>query len=111
MPLPAHVPGVAVSLAPCCNVPVTDGGEAAVKQSTDPLIVAARAIDPILRDITKRIENEVTSVESVARQKIGQARFSVYGTSVYPDATFTLRLSYGKASGYPMRGLEPAQSP
>jgi hypothetical protein len=81
-----------------------DGGEAAVKQSTDPLIVVSRAIDPILRDLTKKIENEVISVESVARQKIGRARFAVYGTSVYPDATFTLRLSYGKASGYPMNG-------
>ena len=75
-----------------------------MRASTDPLIVVGRAIDPILRDITKRLENEVTSVESVARQKVGQARFAVYGTSVYPDATFTLRLSYGKASGYAMNG-------
>lgn len=88
---------------PAVRKQLIDGGEA-VKQSTDPLIVMARAIDPILRDITKTIENEVTSVESAARQKIGQARFKVYGTSVYPDATFTLRLSYGKASGYPMNG-------
>jgi hypothetical protein len=43
-------------------------------------------------------------VETVARQKIGQARFAVYGTAAYPDATFTLRLSYGKAAGYPMNG-------
>lgn len=88
---------------PAVRKQLIDGGEA-VKQSTDPLIVMARAIDPILRDITKTIENEVASVESAARQKIGQARFKVYGTSVYPDATFTLRLSYGKASGYPMNG-------
>jgi hypothetical protein len=89
---------------PAVRKQLIDGGEAAVKQSTDPLIVMFRAVDPILRDITKKIENEVTSVESGARQKIGQARFAVYGTSVYPDATFTLRLSYGKASGYPMNG-------
>ncbi len=89
---------------PAVRKQLLDGGEAAVRQSTDPLIVVGRAIDPILRDITKRIENEVTSVESAARQKMGQARFAVYGTSVYPDATFTLRLSYGKASGYAMNG-------
>ena len=89
---------------PAVRKQLIDGGEAAVKQSTDPLIVMSRAIDPILRDLTKKIETEVTSVESGARQKIGQARFAVYGTSVYPDATFTLRLSYGKASGYPMNG-------
>jgi hypothetical protein len=91
---------------PAVRKQLIDGGEAAIKQSTDPLIVVSRAIDPILRDITKRIENEVTSVESGARQKIGQARFAVYGTSVYPDATFTLRLSYGRASGYPMNGTQ-----
>jgi hypothetical protein len=89
---------------PAVRKQLLDGGEAAVKQSTDPLIVMARAIDPILRDLNKTIEKEVTSVESAAREKIGQARFAAYGTSVYPDATFTLRLSYGKASGYPMNG-------
>jgi peptidase S46-like protein len=89
---------------PAVRKQLLDGGETAVRQSTDPLIVMARAIDPILRDLNKRLENEVTSVESAAREKIGQARFAVYGTSAYPDATFTLRLSYGKASGYPMNG-------
>ena len=89
---------------PAVRKQLLDGGETAIRQSTDPLIVMSRAIDPTLRDLNKRLENEVTSVESSARQKIGQARFAVYGTSVYPDATFTLRLSYGKASGYPMNG-------
>jgi hypothetical protein len=35
-----------------------------------------------------------------ATQKIAQARFAIYGTSVYPDATFSLRLSYGKVGGW-----------
>ena len=96
--------GGATLADPTVRKQLIDGGEAAVRQSTDPLIAMARAIDPILRDINKTIENEVTSVESAARQKIGQARFAVHGTSAYPDATFTLRLSYGKASGYPMNG-------
>jgi hypothetical protein len=89
---------------PAVRKQLLDGSETAVRQSTDPLIVMARAIDPILRDLNKRVESEVTSVESAARQKIGLARFAAFGTSVYPDATFTLRLSYGKASGYPMNG-------
>jgi hypothetical protein len=89
---------------PAARKQLLDGSETAVRQSTDPLIVMARAIDPILRDLNKRVESEVTSVESAARQKIGLARFAAFGTSVYPDATFTLRLSYGKASGYPMNG-------
>ncbi len=89
---------------PAFRKQLIDGGAAAVTASTDPLIVASRAVDPILRDITTRIEREVTSVETVARQKIGQARFAAYGTAAYPDATFTLRLSYGIAAGYAMNG-------
>jgi hypothetical protein len=89
---------------PAARKELLDGGEAAIKESTDSLIVLARDIDPILRDINRQLESEVISVESAARQKIGQARFAVFGTSVYPDATFTLRLSYGTASGYPMNG-------
>jgi hypothetical protein len=81
-----------------------DGGEAAVAQSTDPLIVLGRAIDPVMRETQKTIEREVEGVETPAREKIGQARFAVYGASAYPDATFTLRLSYGTISGYRMNG-------
>jgi hypothetical protein len=89
---------------PAVRKQLIDGGETAINQSTDPLIVLGRALEPLMRQITDTVEKEVTSVESAARQKIGQARFAVYGTSVYPDATFTLRLSYGAVKGYPMNG-------
>jgi peptidase S46-like protein len=89
---------------PAVRKQLMDGGEAAVNQSTDPLIVLGRAIDSPMRQLNDRMEREVLSIEAAARQRIGQARFAAYGTSVYPDATFTLRLSYGKASGYPMNG-------
>jgi hypothetical protein len=89
---------------PAVRKQLTDGGETAVQQSTDPLIVLGRALEPLMRRQTETIEHDVTSVESTARQKIGQARFAVYGTSVYPDATFTLRLSFGAVKGYPMNG-------
>jgi hypothetical protein len=39
-----------------------------------------------------------------AGEALGKARFLAYGKSSYPDATFTLRLSYGKVDGYPMNG-------
>jgi hypothetical protein len=48
----------------------------------------------------------LTSVQSAAVEKIGKARFAVYGKNTYPDATFTLRLSYGTVSGYPMNGTK-----
>jgi hypothetical protein len=83
-----------------------DGGAAAINASNDPLIVLGRSIDPIVRGVKKTLDRDVTSVASAGRQKVGLARFAVYGTSVYPDATFTLRLSYGKVSGYPMNGTK-----
>jgi hypothetical protein len=89
---------------PAVRKELIDGGRDAVNRSTDPLIVLGKALDPIARAQQKALERDVASVSSAARQKIGQARFAVYGAAAYPDATFTLRLSYGKVSGYPMNG-------
>jgi hypothetical protein len=83
-----------------------DGGTAAVAASTDPLIVMARRIDPLVRDLIKQQEDNVSSVIEQAGEKLGKARFDVYGKSSYPDATFTLRLSYGAAVGFPMNGTK-----
>jgi hypothetical protein len=83
-----------------------DGGQAAVDASNDPAIAMARRIDPITRELEKWTEDNVDSVLVAAGEKIGQARFAIYGKSAYPDATFTLRLSYGSVKGYPMNGTE-----
>lgn len=83
---------------------LVEGGEAAVAASTDPMIVMARRIDPPAREIRKWVEDNIDSVETSAGEKIGKARFAAYGKSTYPDATFTLRLSYGTVKGYPMNG-------
>ncbi len=80
------------------------GGTAAVAKSQDPFIVLALKLEPLQR---QQIEDDKKNVESVltpAREKIAQARFAVYGKNAYPDATFTLRLSYGVVKGYPMNG-------
>ncbi len=81
-----------------------EGGEAAVAASTDPLIVFARRLDAIRRETRKWYEDTIQSVERASGEKIGKARFAAYGKSAYPDATFTLRLSYGTVKGYPMNG-------
>ena len=81
-----------------------DGGAHAINASADPLIVLGRALDPLARAAQKVLDRDVTSVSSAAREKIGQARFAAFGAAAYPDATFTLRLSYGIVSGYPMNG-------
>jgi hypothetical protein len=81
-----------------------DGGEAAVAASTDPMIVAARRVDPIFRETNRRLRDTYGSVLTKEGEKLGKARFLVYGKDAYPDATFTLRLSYGTVVGYPYNG-------
>ena len=85
---------------------LAEGGEAAVNASTDPLVVLARKVDPFFREIRKQYEEGVESVVTAASEKIAKARFAIYGKSVYPDATFTLRLAYGSVKGYPMNGTK-----
>ena len=89
---------------PALRRKLIEGGEAAVVQSTDAFIVLARKLDPILREMEKWQEDNIESVAKPAGEKIGQARFAIYGKNTYPDATFTLRLSYGTVKGYPMNG-------
>jgi hypothetical protein len=89
---------------PAFRKSLLDGGDAAVAASTDPMIEAARRVDPIDRASIHRRLDTVTSVLTPATQELGKARFLVYGKDVYPDATFTLRLSYGTVKGYPYNG-------
>ena len=91
---------------PAFRKSLVDGGEAAVQASGDPMMGLARTIDPFDRQRIKAFEDNVESVETPAGEKIGQARFAVYGKSLYPDATFTLRLAYGAVKGYPMNGTQ-----
>lgn len=77
-----------------------EGGVAAVQASTDPLIVMMRAIDPDARALRKRYEDQVDSVERRDGAVIAKARFEKSGFTEPPDATFTLRLSYGAVRGY-----------
>jgi hypothetical protein len=81
-----------------------DGGKKAVDASADPMIAFAKLIDPDARAIRKTFEDQVEAVEKENSEKIAKARFAVYGTSIYPDATFTLRLSYGQVKGWDEAG-------
>jgi hypothetical protein len=76
------------------------GGKATIDVSTDPMIVLARSLEADAQAITKRYEDEVVAVQAAAYPKIGQAVFAVDGAKAYPDATGTLRLSYGTVKGY-----------
>jgi hypothetical protein len=91
---------------PAARKGLAEGGEAAVNSSTDPLVVLARKADPFFRELRKQYEENVESVMTAAQEKIAKAKFAIYGKSVYPDATFTLRLAYGTVQGYPMNGTK-----
>jgi hypothetical protein len=79
---------------------LVEGGVKAVEASDDPLIVWARKLDPVYRELRDWGENNLESVEALEGNRIAKARFTVYGRSSCPDATFTLRLSYGRVAGY-----------
>jgi hypothetical protein len=81
-----------------------EGGEKAVQKSNDPAIDLMRRLDPMMRETEKWVRENIESVLTSAGEKIAKARFEAYGKRTYPDATFTLRLSYGAAVGYPMNG-------
>lgn len=91
---------------PAFRKQLVDGGEASVAASTDPMIVMARRVDPVARELHKWSEDNVESIETSAGETLARARLAVYGKSAYPDATFTLRLSYGTVKGYPMNGTQ-----
>jgi Peptidase S46 len=89
---------------PAARKGLVASGVSGLSASTDPLVVLARVADGFSRKNQKMLDDRVTSVATEAGEKIGRARFAVYGHSVYPDATFTLRLSYGQVKGYRMNG-------
>jgi hypothetical protein len=85
-----------------------DGGLPAVQASDDPLIKFVLATDGAARAVRKEYETRVTGPSDRAAEKIAKARFAVYGTGTYPDATFSLRLTYGKVAGWNENGTQVA---
>ncbi len=83
-----------------------EGGAAAIAASSDPLIVLMRSIDPDARAARKQYEDQVDSIERRNGAAIARARFAVSGFTQPPDATFTLRLSYGAIRGFKENGKE-----
>lgn len=89
---------------PAVRKALWDGGLAAIQASTDPMIQFALRADPDARAVRQRWDTEVAGPTDRAAQRLARARFAAYGDAVYPDATFTLRLSYGKVAGWSYRG-------
>jgi hypothetical protein len=83
-----------------------EGGKSAIDASTDPMIQLAKLVDPESRELRRRMETEVEEVKRQAYNQIAKVKFALDGTSTYPDATFTLRLSYGIVKGYEENGAK-----
>ena len=81
------------------------GGKPALDAAHDPMIDIARAIDPTARQ-AKKARDAQDEIKQQAYGQIAKARFAVEGTNTYPDATFTLRLSYGTVRGYEENGKQ-----
>lgn len=81
-----------------------EGGLAVVEASNDPLIRFALAADADARAVRSAWEERVTGPTDRAAERIARARFAVYGDSVYPDATGTLRITYGRIEGWSYDG-------
>jgi hypothetical protein len=77
-----------------------EGGAGAIAASDDPMILFAKSFDPQARALRTRYEQEVEGPITRAQERIARARFAIYGDTIYPDATFTLRISYGSVSGW-----------
>jgi Peptidase S46 len=93
---------------PAVRKALWDGGLPAITASDDPLIKFVLKIDPEARRLRTAYDDRVNGPTTQAAEKIAKARFAIYGASIYPDATFTLRLSYGKIAGWTYRGVSVA---
>ncbi|HEY0053605.1 MAG TPA: S46 family peptidase, partial [Caulobacteraceae bacterium] len=82
----------------------------AVQASTDPMIQFVLANDPAAREVLGEWRTRVSGPRGRATERLAQARFAVYGTEGYPDATGTLRLSYGRVAGWDDNGRQVAST-
>ena len=89
---------------PAVRTALWDGGLEAVQASTDPMIQYVLSIQEPTRAIRARWEAEVDAPTSRSSETLAAARFAAYGDSVYPDATFSLRLTYGQIEGSDVPG-------
>jgi hypothetical protein len=99
----ALVAGTKLSEAPL-RAKLLDDGASGIDAYHDPLIDFARKLDVPARAVRADNENNVRAVITKNAALIAKARFALEGKGTYPDATFTLRLSYGAVAGYEEKG-------
>jgi hypothetical protein len=85
---------------------LAEGGTKAIAASDDPMIALARLVDPESRKVRKTYEEQVQEPLRQAYARLALARYALFGSEGYPDATFTLRLAFGVVKGYTQDGRE-----
>ena len=98
--LAARLVGTTKLADPAERVALWQGGAAAIAASHDPMIELARDVDPDARTLRKHYEDGVNAPVEAASAQIARARFALFGTRAYPDANFTLRISFGTVRGW-----------
>ena len=78
-------------------------GPEAILSGDDPFIYFILSAEEITKELNKKVDELITH-ESFYNEELGRALFEVYGTSIPPDATFTLRISDGVVRGFPYNG-------
>ncbi len=89
---------------PAARKMLMEGGQKAIDASTDPMVLLAKKLDPIGRQLRRDQDEKVNAVLEEQGGRIARARFATYGKESYPDATFTLRLTYGDVRSYGANG-------
>ena len=91
---------------PAVRKQLWEGGLAAIRASRDPMIQYALKLEPRQRALKQAFDAQYAAPLALAGARLADARFAAYGDSLYPDATFTLRISYGKVQGWEERGRQ-----
>lgn len=91
---------------PAFRKALMEAGEQEILATNDPMIAMARRIVAISDETDRFEERNTRNIIASAAEATGKARYAVYGKDLPPDATFTLRLSYGQVKGYPMNGTK-----
>lgn len=91
---------------PAVRKKLYEGGKAAIDESKDPMIEVVKMIDSKARELRKTMETLVDEPKRGAYAALAKTRYAMDGANTYPDATFTLRLSYGTVKGYKELGKE-----
>lgn len=73
------------------------------RKSDDPSVPVTEALAPLFLNINRQME-DIRSTERNLNGRLSKARRIIYGSTVPPDASFTLRISDGRVSGYSYNG-------